>query len=371
VRSGGESPTQGDANLLPASVPDIGRSLQSARQHAELTVGEAARRAGLTNVVVEALEAGNVGPQHDRIGTLRALRTYAGSLGLPGDEYVLVAVEQWPSNGHVPMVNGDTAVVPVVSISSAPAGGHTPAGGHGSVWPGDANGVPDATTTGIIEASRISTINDTGRMRALDTGIVPAVDTGQVRAVKLGVPRLLKFMLWLVSILIVLGAAALIEHNNIDGWYHDTRTTTTRWVNDVKSALGISSTTGSHHHHTTTTTSPGGKKTAARSSGPKVTVKNGANGLSATINVASPSFTVKIVAVGRPCWIEATGPGQTTPLFAGDLLANETHTFTVTQQLTVQTGSAAGRAFVYEGSKLVTFYFPPKAPFTLSFSATG
>ena len=58
-----------------------------------------------------------------------------------------------------------TAVVPVVSISSAPAGGHSPAGGHGSIWPGDATGVADATTTGVMETLRPTSVNDTGRLR--------------------------------------------------------------------------------------------------------------------------------------------------------------------------------------------------------------
>jgi hypothetical protein len=190
VRSGGESPTEGSANLMPASVPDMARSLRLAREQADLSVAEAAARADLGNAVVEALESGNVGPQHDRIATLRSLRVYADSLGLPGSDYVLVAVEQWPASGSGMTANGETAVVPVVSISSAPAGGHFPSGGHGSVWPGDATGVTP-TTTGVMETLRPTSVNDTGRLPALDTGRVPAVDTGEVRAVSLRVPRAL------------------------------------------------------------------------------------------------------------------------------------------------------------------------------------
>ena len=151
VRSRGESPAQGDANLMPASVPDIGRSLRLARERAELTVGEAAARAGLSSAVVEALESGNVGPQHDRIATLRALRTYADSLGLPGDDYVLVAVEQWPAVGPLP-THRRRHRRGAGGLDLLGAGGRAlPGRGHGSVWPGDATGVTDATTTGVIE----------------------------------------------------------------------------------------------------------------------------------------------------------------------------------------------------------------------------
>src|ERR1700722_4303873 len=144
VRSPGESPAPGDANLLPASLSEIGRSLRLAREDAVLSIPQAAHRAGVRPVAIAALENGEVGPQHDRIETLRTLKAYATSLGLPGNDYVLAAVEQWPATGLPVAPHGDTAVVPVVSISSAPAGGHWPAG---SQWASDATAAPDANTT--------------------------------------------------------------------------------------------------------------------------------------------------------------------------------------------------------------------------------
>jgi Helix-turn-helix domain len=115
VLSRDDSPVEGGGNLTPTSVPDIARSLRLARERAELTVAEAAARAGLGNAVVEDLESGNVVQQQDRIATLRSLRSYADSLGLPGSDYVLVAVEQWPSIAPVLSTGHETAVVPVVS----------------------------------------------------------------------------------------------------------------------------------------------------------------------------------------------------------------------------------------------------------------
>jgi cytoskeletal protein RodZ len=374
VRSRGDSPAKGGANLMPASVPDIARSLRLARLRAELTVREAAARAGLDSTVIEALESGDRGQHHDRIATLRSLRAYAEALGLPGDDYVLAAVEQWPSSAGpagpvspVLITGSETAVVPVVSISSAPAGGHSPAGGHGSVWPGEATGVPDATTTGVMDTLRPTSVTDTGRLPALDTGRVPVVDTGEVPAVHLGVPRLLTFMTVLVAFLVVLGGAALIEHNHINGWFDSGRTTTTRWVDDAKSALGITSNPPAHGHHTSTTPTTAAK--AAHAS--EVTMKAGAGALSENISVAAKSFTVKVLAVTRPCWVDVTMPGQLTPLYEGDLQPGESHSFVVTDSLTVETGSSAGGTQFYEGFKLLGYYFPPKAPFTINFTAAG
>ena len=365
VRSRDDSPATGDSNLMPASVPDIGHSLRLARELAELTVDEAAARAALGSTVVEALESGHVGHQHDRIAMLRALRTYADSLGLPGGEYVLVAVEQWPATGPVLATGSDTAVVPVVSISSAPAGGHTPAGGHGSVWPGDATGVADATTTGV-ETLRPTSVNDTGRL-ALDTGRVPVVDTGEVPAFSFRVPRLLKFMIGLVAFLVVLGGAALAEHGHIDGWYDSARSTITRWVNDIKSDFGITSKPAGHSHHTTTTPIAAAKPVDTT----KVTLKAVPGGLAENISVSATSFTVKVLAANGPCWVSvSTAPGVK-PLFEQDLLPGESHSFVVTSSLTVETGSSSGRTFFYEGTKLFGYYFPPKAPFTINFTAAG
>jgi len=365
VRSRGDSPAEGGANLMPASVPDIARSLRLARLRAELTVPEAAVRAGLETAVVEGLESADPGQRHDRIATLRSLRAYAEALGLPGDDYVLAAVEQWPSPGPILTTSGETAVVPVVSISSAPAGGHSPAGGHGSVWPGEATGVPDATTTGVMETLRPTSVTDTGRLPALDTGRVPVLDTGQVRAVHLGVPRLLKFMIGLVAFLVVLGGAALIEHNHINGWFDSGRSTTTRWIDDAKSALGITSKPTGHGHSASTTSTTAPKATGAS----EVTMKPGPGALSESISVSAKSFTVKVLAVTRPCWVDVTMAGALKPLFEQDLLPGQSHSFVVTSFLTVETGSSAGGTQFYEGTKLIGFYFPPKAPFTINFTA--
>jgi Helix-turn-helix domain len=365
VRSGGESPAEGGANLMPASVPDMARALQLARERAELTVGEASIRAGLGSAVVEALESGTMGQQHDRIGTLRSLRVYADSLGLPGSDYVLIAVEQWPSASPGLPASGETAVVPVVSISSAPAGGHTPApGGNGSVWAGDPTGVADATTTGVL---RPTSVNDTGRLPALDTGRVPIIDTGQVPAVNLGAPRLLKFMIGLVTFLVVIGGAALIERGHINGWFDSGRSTTTRWIDDAKSAVGITSNPTGHGHHASTTPT-----TAARAiNTSKVTMKAGLGGLSENISVSAKSFTVKVLATKGRCWVSVSTAAGLKPLFEQDLLPGESHTFVVTSSLVVQTGSSAGGAVFYKGTKAIGFYFPPKAPFTINFTAAG
>jgi hypothetical protein len=364
VRSRGESPATGDANLLPASVPDIGRSLKLAREQADLTVTEAALRFGLRSAALVALESGNVGLQHDRIETLRTLRTYANALGLPGDEYVLLAVEQWPASGSgLTPPHGDTAVVPVVSISTAPAGGHSPAGG-GVTWPSDATGVADATTTGVFEPiTRPLSSSDGGVLQ--DTGQVPIADTGEVPAVKIPTPRILKVLVGIVTFLIVVGGVALAEHDHIDGWAHDVRSSTAHWYDNAKVAVGITSNPKSHSA-TKTTTSP--------TTGPKVTsvkVAPALSGQAATFSVPATTFTVKILADNAPCWVQAVVAGNSRPVFGQVLTAGQFHLFTVTSSLTIQTGSGSGRVYIYKGFTLLETYVPTKVPFTMTFNAVN
>ena len=353
VRSPGESPAPGTANVLPASLPEMGRSLRLAREQAALTPTEAAARAGLRLAAIEALESGEVGPQHDRIETLRTLRTYASSLGLPGNDYVLAAVEQWPAGGGPSNGSGDTAVVPVVSISAAPAGGHSPTG---SVWHSDATGVADATTTGVFDAVRPVHLHDTGQ--------VAVVDTGEVPAVRLPVPRALRVLVGLVAFLVVVGGAALVEHDHIKGWAHDVRSTSAHWFDNAKVAVGIDS-SPTHHTTSTATTSPAVKK----HTGVPYKVVADPSGRAATFNVAAASFVVRITAVNAPCWVQGVAAGSPKPVFAQVLPAGQSHDFTVTSSMSIETGSAAGKATVYSGFKLLGTYAPAKTPFTMTFNA--
>jgi hypothetical protein len=97
----------------------------------------------------------------------------------------------------------------------------------------------------------------------------------------------------------------------------------------------------------------------------------GPGALSEDISVSAKSFTVKVLAVTRPCWVDVTTPGVVKPLFEQDLLPGQSHSFVVTSSLTVETGSSAGGTQFYEGTKLLGFFFPPKAPFSINFTAAG
>lgn len=368
-----DRPAQG-ANRLPTSVPEIGRALEAAREEAGLTLDEAAARAGLDAATVGAVEAATVSAAHDRIDTLRAMRTYAYSLGLPGDDYVLVAVEHWPASAPG-RVNDNTAVVPVVSVTGAPPGGHSPAGGWGAPWTAAGTSVTDTALTGAMDSAVPLSVHD--------TGVVRVTDTGEVRAVGLPAPRSLKASVYVTAFLVLLGGLALIAHTRFDNWANSGSANVSHWFDNAKSALGLSSKPAGHTATPPSTTTPAhrgqghaggqghsGGQGHAGGQGPKVTEQTDPSGQSLTVNVAASSFTVKVAALHAPCWVSATAAGQSKPLYAQVLPANQTEQFTVTSSMTLDTGSSAGRIALYKGKRLIGFYVPTKVPFLMHLNAT-
>jgi hypothetical protein len=333
------------------SVPDIGRSLRHARTQAGLSLPEAAIRIGVASSELEALESGTVGRMQDRIETLRALRTYADSLGLPGDAYVLTVLDLWPSS-DIPARNGDTGVVPVVSVSSAPAGGHSPAGDYGSAFPADSTGVSDSTVTGVMGSVGPLTINDTRQ--------VPIFETGQVPAVRQTAPRYLKVLVGLVSLLVVTAGVGLGLHNQVSNWIRSAKTETNHLITSTKKDIGVGSASPK---------SSKGQHKAAAAAAPKVTLVNNAGGTSATVNVATPTFQVEVLTGTNPSWVQVTNSGSQVPIFSQVIPGGKSQIFPVTQSATVETGNLSAHFLVLEGLKIIGYYVPAKAPFTLTFNS--
>ena len=88
-----------------------------------------------------------------------------------------------------------------------------------------------------------------------------------------------------------------------------------------------------------------------------------------TGTVHASAFTVKVVTVGGPSWVQVSDGQHPAPVFSEVVPAGQTETFANQQTLTVQVGSTAGRLFIFVNSKVVAFYFPTAAPFTLSLTS--
>jgi hypothetical protein len=327
---------------------DIGRSLCHAREAAGLSLLEAAVPAGLPSDELEALESGATARLHDRIATLRALRAYADSLGLPGDDYVLAAVDLWPVTLVPPPRRGDSGPVPVVSVSSAPAGGHSPTEARGVEWAGDPTGAALSTVSGQVSSVIPLSLHDTGP--------VPAADTGETPAVRQGAPRLLKVLVVVAALLVVCGGVALVERTHVVSWYHQVSATSSRWYREVRADVGLK---------------PKAVAPASANGLPKVTiVENGATN-AVTINVNAASFSVKMAAFNAPSWMQVTDDHDLEPIYSQVMPGGQTQTFLVNGSTTIETASTSARAYLYEGTTFIGYYFPSQVPFTMTHIATG
>jgi hypothetical protein len=332
------------------SLTDVGRSLQVARELSGAIIADAAARAGLERADVVALESGRVDYLPNRIETLRKLQTYAESLGLPGDEYVLATISLWPAITGSVTARADAGLSPVVSVTAAPAGGHAPSSSAGSAWPGDNTGVPDAGITGVVEQVIPRSISDTGR--------VPVYDTGKVKLARPSAPLLLKVTVALVAVLVAVGGLALAEHSHVSGWYHRATADSGHWFDNAKVALDIDRRPAAHPARVVAPPLP------------KVTYVNDPATNSVVITVGAPRFSVKMVAFGYPVWLKVTAIFQPVPLYERVLPGGSSHTFGVNSSISIESASAAGRAYLYEGTRFIGFYFPSHTPFTMTFNAT-
>jgi transcriptional regulator with XRE-family HTH domain len=295
---------------------DLGQSLRLAREQLLLSQADAAESAEVSILEVEAFETGTVTRLPDQIDTLTALRRYARALHLNGDDYVLAAVEFWPSERR-PSWTSERERRYLMPVPS-----------------------DDDSITGMIDVV------------AANTGSVPVVEPVGPYAYGSDAPTALKVMVAIVALLVLLGAGALSERSHVSGWYHHSVTAIGNW-------FGHPTHPPSHPRHVVAAPLP------------KVTVVNGTTPDSVTINVSAKSFTVKMAAFGYPCWMDVTQVGQTKPLYEQVMRGGDTMAFTITGTDTIRTASGSGRAYVYEGAKFIGYYFPKVAPFTMTFNATG
>jgi hypothetical protein len=333
--------------VTSASVPDIGRSLRKAREQSGLTVDEAASRAGLGAPDIEGLESGTVGRLRDRVETLRSLRVYADSLGLPGNDYALAVIDLWPARSP------DSGQVPVVSVTTAPPNGHSPGAGTG--WP-DRTGATDFSVTGVVPQLGGLPMAEPA---AAEAGRDPIVDTGELPAVKQGASRWLKVLVGSAAVLVAFGIFTLIEHAHFASWNSTVQADASRWWQDLKVSTGLAS------------KKPAQPAAAPAGTLPVVAMVQNPAASSVTVNVHAATFNVKMVAFKGSSWMQVTDSHQVAPVYQQVMAAGGNQVFAVTHSITIETGSTAARAYLYDGTQFIGYFFPTKAPYTMTFNAVG
>jgi hypothetical protein len=359
---------RGDARGMPASVPELARTLRRARTRQGLRLEDVSARTGLPLEQLQALESGTVERIPDRVAILRTLRRYADHLGLPGDRFVLAAVDQWPTTlGH------PTTIVAVPPATSSSAGAGPPPAAPTAAQPFDTGVVPLAASTlaarGVPPSGGATT--QVARTAAPPaprpaagprggTGQVPTtslVDTGVVPAFQPPVPPRgsrgprtplgLRILVGVAGLAVLAGVAGLAVDHYEPGWLQD---------------LGIT-----HRPHTPQAQDDAASTSTTSGTTPKTTFAVAATTAgSATLAVRSPTFTVQLTAVGGSSWVQATGAGKSAPTYAGVLTPGTSQTLTATHSMVVLIGSVAAHLAVSIDGKAVGTYVPTAAPFTVT-----
>ncbi len=356
----GASSRRGDAGGLPTSVPELGRNLRRARTRQGLRLEDVSQRTGLPVGQLEALEAGTVDRIPDRIGVLQTLRRYADYLGLPGDRYSLSLVDLWPATptGSGPVVvvktpatsaaatgagvarGVDTGAVPVIAVSRSPA---APAAAGAAA--SDPYGTAAVTGDEGVHSNTAQV-----PLAVVDTGVTPVVP-GAPRATprpkKPRGPLLLRLVVALVALAVIAGVAGLVIHQ-----------VEPQWLNSLGITHGHPSKSGPTHP-TTPTAAPGVFEVASTTS------------TGATFDIRAPAFLVRVIPVGAATWMQATDAQHVSPIFAGVVGTGQSKDFLVTQSITVEVGSPSAHLFISVGNKVVGFYFPTAAPFTMTFQSVA
>jgi len=342
------------------SIAQLSRSLRVARVRQGLTVSDAGTRAGLSGSDVDTLESGDLRRLSDRIATVRALRQYADTLGLPGEEFAVALTDAW-----LPVLPGGVSAALDDGSTGAWSGRHR-AGGPAPVAPAMTAGVDHITASVPTSASlqdlgpwnaptlggRAALPFDTGQMggvsgRFEETGVVPAAPPRgpmphrrhrTARAVLWG------FLVVLVVLVVVAGGWLAVDH-----WRP-------RWLKDA----------GLPYTHTPQVLgSPGAPAhTDTTLPAPLSVTQTGSN--SGTAEVRRPGVTVRVYAVGGPSWVQVSDTTHANPIFASVLQSGAAQSFPVSGGLTIQTGSSAAHFTFVQGTTVIGRYTPGSAPYTMA-----
>lgn len=338
----GAGSRRGDAGRLPTSVPELGRNLRRARTCQGLRLEEVSERTGLPVGQLEALEAGTVDRIPDRIDVCQTLRRYADYLGLPGDRYALSLIDLWPAT---PLSSGPVVVVQAPVASSPVAAGAARGTKTGAVPVIAVSRRPPAAPSTSVATGAEGVHSNTAQvpLAVVDTGVTPAVPGRPAqKARRPGAPVWLRLVVALVALAVLAGVAGLVIHQVRPSWL---------------TSLGI----------THGPAAKGPAKAGAPASKPAVFTVASTSSTGATFDIRASAFLVRVIPVGSASWMQATDSEHVSPIFAGVVAAGQSHDFLVTGSITVEVGSPSAHAFISVGNKVVGFYFPTAAPFTMTF----
>jgi hypothetical protein len=336
------SKRRADRLLTPA---EAGEMLRNARSSLGIELPEVHDRTGISWRNLEALESGEIQRFSDPAAASVAVRRYA--------ELVQIDPE--------PLVRSVTT--PVLALSGVSAPGN-------ASW---ASGPAETEASGHLrryygDHSHLRSFTQTAQVPAVGSG-ASGPGTGSVHVDgpygsyeaprrKRKAPWLLRFMIWFVLFLLLVGVAGISINHYKPQWLRDIH------VLASSPRTSVSGSNSNHNHNKpathTSTTEPA-----------TAVVTTSQHGIgSATVKVGTSVYDV-VVATTNSCWVEAQTPGSVNPLINRTLTAGQTVTIPVTGgQVSVELGALAARLTVEIGGKTVAAWSlrPNAVPFVATFT---
>lgn len=404
------------------TVADVGRLLTRARTKRGLSLRDVSNRIGVPQDQLRAAETGQLAAR-DGLATLKTVRRYADYLGLPGDRFALAILENWPTRGSdarslhpgavtegpAPLQTSPTAAFPALhtatGASSAdtgektqmvarpttsnlvtPAAGSTPAHGsapaagpvpvtgktpaagstpaRGTQRPADSQATaPTSAISRVAPARERSATSMWSGAAFSDTGMAPAVRARSTQIVRRRrrVPAVLQVAIVLVSLGVLAGAAFLAVDRLHPSWLSKIGLTSQTTSVAAGTDAARPTTTGSNTHATST---PSTGAAARGSTASRKSLRlDKTSSSTATVNAGASTFVATVRAVGGPCWVEVTTPTSSAPVFAGDVTAGASESFTEAKTLVVEMGSTSGRLSVKSSAGTLGPTAPTAVPY--------
>ncbi|MGO9343654.1 MAG: helix-turn-helix domain-containing protein [Acidimicrobiales bacterium] len=338
------SKRRGDRLITPV---EAGEMLRNARTSLGIELPEVHDRTGISWRNLEALESGEIQRFSDAAAASVAVRRYAELVHIDPEPLVRAVTTPVPAFAGV--------AGPGVSTSWAPAPDESEASGHLRRYYGDHSHLRSFTQTAQVPAVGGWT---SGPVTGAVHGGGPA-GAYQAPRRKQKAPWLLRFMIWFVLFLVLVGVAGISINHYKPQWLRDIHVL----ASSPPPTSAPSSNTHSQRPPATTHTSTTKPVTAA------VTTSQHGIG-TATVKVGASVYDV-VVETTNSCWVEAETPGSVNPLIDRTLSAGQTVTIPVTGgQVSVELGSLAAGFTVQIGGKTVPGWTlrPDGVPFVATFT---
>jgi cytoskeletal protein RodZ len=328
---------------------EAGEMLRNARAQLGIELLEVHDRTGISWRNLEALESGEVQRFSDPAAAAVAMRRYAELVSLEPE----------------PLVRSVTA--PEFALAGAPAPGT-----NGASWaPGPASSDPSGHLRRYYgDHSHLGSFTQTAQVPAVGGGQsgqpTGAMHPGgslngyQAQRRKPKAPWALRFMIWFVLFLVLVGVAGISINHYKPQWLRDIHVLSSSTASTVPSGPGSQS-------QSTATTRPRTTKRAA----PLVATSQIGIG-TANVKVGAPDYTV-VVTTSNLCWVDAWTPGSVNSLVNRTLTAGQTVSIPITGgQVSVKLGALAAGITVEIGGNTVSGWtlHPNAVPFVATFSST-